>query len=779
MTDYSRFEDDIIVNSYHAQSPNRNGDVPLSINDSTIPNEDGENIDLRNHFDGRLDVIFSDGDRRIDVNQFWEMNYHEASIFLEEGENNEKFDSHPHEPEALPAYLLVHNDWYYGMDLATSLVLIVLAFAEYPATPPFKMPIALHSIIELFALAVIGLGLALKLRWMGWLTILKHKRTMLKCITLTIMIVEAFVVLIRQTSHFRVSRALRPIFLVDTHYLGGVRRFIRQILQSLPPIFDMLLLIFFFVTVYSVLGYYLFKSTTDVHNHFDTLFNSFVNMFVLLTTANFPDIMMPAYSKSKWYSLFFISYLCIVLYLLMNLMLAVVYETFTSIERDKFRKLLLHKRQACKNAFKLLLTKENPNQMEFAQFEGVMRYYAPKKGNRDLLVMFRYLNTSGTGSLTIEEFYGIYDAVMMTWQPQALDTPWYFTASPTVQRICQTANSIISWPYFDHIFYVLTTLNGIAMIERGMQSYPSLQTSVLAFSAGWDTCFFLACFTLEVALKTLGMGLERYFSSGWNLYDFVVTFGGLIAVISLRLFPDFVYVVVFRPLKLLRLFKLKKRYRDIIGTMAILSPLIKSAGCVMLVMYYFFAIIGMELFAGYDMRNCCNGTNIETYYKYTPDKSGYYYLNTFPNLAVSLVTLFELTVVNNWFVVMNGYATKVHAASRAYFVLFYLFTMVVLTIVVASVLEAFRFRIQYKKQTTKRDEEKLLHEEIELKWEDVMNYVKDFQALQKYRSDMFVGVGKISFLGSRPRNRQVLQRRMYRHEIEQWMQEAAAIDKRL
>jgi two pore calcium channel protein 1 len=42
------------------------------------------------------------------------------------------------------------------------------------------MPVALHSIIELFALVIIGLGLALKLRWMGWLTILKHKRTMLK-----------------------------------------------------------------------------------------------------------------------------------------------------------------------------------------------------------------------------------------------------------------------------------------------------------------------------------------------------------------------------------------------------------------------------------------------------------------------------------------------------------------------------------------------------------------------------------------------------------------------
>lgn len=50
-----------------------------------------------------------------------------------------------------------------------------------------------------------------------------------------------------------------------------------------------------------------------------------------------------------------------------------------------------------------------------------------------------------------------------------------------------------------------------------------------------------------------------------------------------------------------------------------------------------------------------------------------------------------------------------------------------------------------KKNTENRLlEEKLLHEEIELKWEDVMNYVKDFQALQKYRSDMFVGV--VSFV---------------------------------
>lgn len=42
------------------------------------------------------------------------------------------------------------------------------------------MPVFLHSLIELTALIIIGVELGMKLRWIGWLTILKHKRTMTK-----------------------------------------------------------------------------------------------------------------------------------------------------------------------------------------------------------------------------------------------------------------------------------------------------------------------------------------------------------------------------------------------------------------------------------------------------------------------------------------------------------------------------------------------------------------------------------------------------------------------
>lgn len=117
-------------------------------------------------------------------------------------------------------------------------------------------------------------------------TIYKHENyiftSFLQCITLVIMFLEAMTVLVRQSSHFRVTRALRPIFLVDTKCFGGVRRFIRQILLTLPPILDMLGLLLFFITLYTVLGYYMFS---EMNRNFSTLQDSFVSLFVLLTTA--------------------------------------------------------------------------------------------------------------------------------------------------------------------------------------------------------------------------------------------------------------------------------------------------------------------------------------------------------------------------------------------------------------------------------------------------------------------------------------------------------------
>ncbi|KAJ8711256.1 hypothetical protein PYW07_008498 [Mythimna separata] len=753
--------------------------------------------------------------------EHWEMNYHEAAIYLEEGLNNEKFDSHPSSPEELPAYLRVHNPWYHGLDLLASLVLILLAFTEDPAVPTFELPVWAHGTIELLALTVIGVELHLKLKWIGWGTILKHKRTMIKGITLLIMVLEAVVVLCRQSSHFRVTRALRPIFLVDTRHCGGVRRFIRQILQSLPPIIDMLGLLMFFVATYSLLGYYLFSEHVD-NGHFQTISDSFVSMFVLLTTANFPDVMMPSYAKSKWYAVFFILYIITVLYVLMNLMLAVVYETFTRIEREKCRALLLHRRRAARHAFRLLVSRRAPHAVRLRHFAGLMRHYAPHYSGLDVYLMFKQLNQSSSGGLSRSEFANLYEVFALRWAGQQSRAPWY-SQSP-LEPLGRAAAAAVRWPYFEYLIYALIIGNGVAMVLRVCEAAGDLQDSARLLCASWDTWLFLTLFLLEAALRMMASGLQVYLESGWNVFDLSVTLLALMGAVLLSIAPKLFIVVIFRPLRLMRLYKLKKRYRDVFGTLVLLSPLMSSAGCVMLVMYYFFAIIGMELFAGYDLRNCCVlsisyrdvfgtlvllsplmssagcvmlvmyyffaiigmelfagydlrnccvNTTVEDFYKYSLNSStalGYYYLNSFENLVTSGVTLFELTVVNNWFILMNAYATVAGQFSRIYFMVFYLFTMVVLTIVVASVLEAFRFRIQYKRSTSKRDEEKLLHEEVHTSWEEAQRLGANGDLADELRPNLPPGV-EVTFIGSRPRTKEVLQRRMYQTDIQKWLAE--------
>ncbi|KPI99014.1 Two pore calcium channel protein 1 [Papilio xuthus] len=683
--------------------------------------------------------------------EHWEMNYHEAAIYLEEGLNNEKFDSHPSSPEELPAYLRVHNPWYHGLDLLASLVLILLAFTEDPAVPAFELPVWAHGTIELLALTIIGVELHLKLKWIGWSTILKHKRTMIKGITLLIMVLEAVVVVCRQSSHFRVTRALRPIFLVDTRHCGGVRRFIRQILQSLPPILDML---------------------EHIDNgHFKTISDSFVSMFVLLTTANFPDVMMPSYAKSKWYAVFFILYIITVLYVLMNLMLAVVYETFTRIEREKCRALLLHRRVAARRAFRLLVSRRAPRAVRLRHFAGLIRHYAPHYSGLDVYLMFKQLNQSGSGGLSRAEFANVYEVFALRWAPQSGRAPWY--SASALEPLGRAAAAAVRWPYFEYLIYALIIGNGVSLVLRVCEAAGDLQDSARLLCASWDTWLFLTLFLVEACLRMMASGLAAYLESGWNVFDLSVTLLALMGAVLLSIAPKLFIVVIFRPLRLMRLYKLKKRYRDVFGTLVLLSPLMSSAGCVMLVMYYFFAIVGMELFAGYDLKNCCVNTTVEDFYKYSENSStalGYYYLNNFENILTSGVSLFELTVVNNWFILMNAYATVAGQFSRLYFMVFYLFTMVVLTIVVASVLEAFRFRIQYKRSTTKRDEEKLLHEEVHTNWEEAQRLGVSGDLADELRPFLPPGVD-VTFIGSRPRTKEVLQRRMYQADIQKWLSE--------
>lgn len=90
----------------------------------------------------------------------------------------------------------------------------------------------------------------------------------------------------------------------------------------------MVMFIVLFVFYFAWMGNRLFSGTIEGVESFATLNDSFFYMFVLLTTSNFPDIMLPAYGQQRRYSVFFIVYLMIGLFMLMNLLLAIFYAHY-------------------------------------------------------------------------------------------------------------------------------------------------------------------------------------------------------------------------------------------------------------------------------------------------------------------------------------------------------------------------------------------------------------------------------------------------------------------
>jgi hypothetical protein len=71
--------------------------------------------------------------------------------------------------------------------------------------------------------------------------------------------------------------------------------------------------------------------TGNCTDYFATLDNSGMQLFQLLTAANFPQIAIPAYECNPLSMLFFVAFIAIGIYLFLSLTLAVTYSTFKNL----------------------------------------------------------------------------------------------------------------------------------------------------------------------------------------------------------------------------------------------------------------------------------------------------------------------------------------------------------------------------------------------------------------------------------------------------------------
>lgn len=710
-------------------------------------------------------------------NNLWHSNYHEASIYIEEGLNNDKFENHPRKRATLAAnaattepcnhdvnqtsplvscvqeksfvkspsskhknsnyllggqyttietYILVHNRYFYQLDLAASVVLLLLALVEPPAIEGYELNPTIHAATEMFALGIIAIELLLKFRWMGPKRFFHHGRTVIKLLVLLTMNAEAIVIFLRHSMHARYSRALRPIFLIDNHYCHGIRRAIRQIFQSLPPILDMFTLALFFMFVFSIFGFYLFATN---NTYFSDMPATVGNLLILATTANLPDVMMPSYAVSRWSTIFFVLFIIVHLFLLTNLTMAAVYESFTRKEKEKFHKLLLHRRKACQKAFKLLVSRRQPERIQYRQFMGLMRYLNRKCSMFDAYLIFKALDTDKNGSISLEEFYQVYDFINLDWEIIYPEIRWYNDLDyvPSCFKfVLGLIKTVLRHKYFEWTIDILiATAAFLQFAEATAFDFALIPAQMAAINTGLpatsgapipvssdnviqetvkpdsiSTSIFICIFTVEAILRFLASGPREYWNNGWNRFDLLVLLVSISGLVTGYFgYTPFGWVIVLRVLRLMRLFEFKRRYRDIWQTLTyILLKRFVSMTCVVMILYYFFAIIGMELLGQYDLRNCCKNTPLEGQFKFDNSTDGAkYYLNDFGDIVASYLTLFSMSSNTFWLATMNAYAIVFESQwVRLFFGLYYLCSVIVMNIVIAFILESFLFRIHYR-----------------------------------------------------------------------------------
>lgn len=108
---------------------------------------------------------------------------------------------------------------------------------------------------------------------------------------------------------------------------------------------EILVLMVGYIFFFSWVGVRLFRGTIEGEKYFSTLAEGLWNLMVLLTTANFPDVMLPAYTANKAYCLFFMLYLSMGLFFMMNLILATFYSNYKNRVEEKIENFMEGRKQ--------------------------------------------------------------------------------------------------------------------------------------------------------------------------------------------------------------------------------------------------------------------------------------------------------------------------------------------------------------------------------------------------------------------------------------------------
>uniref|UniRef100_A0A8C3CHY5 Ion transport domain-containing protein n=1 Tax=Cairina moschata TaxID=8855 RepID=A0A8C3CHY5_CAIMO len=526
----------------------------------------------------------------------------------------------------------------------------------------------------------------------------------------------------------RLLRTLRPLRVISR--AQGLKLVVETLMSSLKPIGNIVVICCAFFIIFGILGVQLFKGkffvcqgedTRNITNksdcaeasykwvrhkyNFDNLGQALMSLFVLASKDGWVDIMydgldavgvdqQPVMNYNPWMLLYFISFLLIVAFFVLNMFVGVVVENFHKCRQHQ------EEEEAKRREEKRLRRLEKKRRSKEKQMADLML--------DDVLM-------ESTASAVQE----------------AQCKPYYSDYSRFRLLIHQMCTS----HYLD---LFITGVIGLNVITMAMEHYQ--QPKVLDEALKICNYIFTVIFVLESVFKLIAFGFRRFFQDRWNQLDLAIVLLSIMGITleeievnaSLPINPTIIRIMrVLRIARVLKLLKMAVGMRALLDTVMQALPQVGNLGLLFMLLFFIFAALGVELFGDLecDDTHPCEGLGRHA---------------TFRNFGMAFLTLFRVSTGDNWNGIMKDtlrdcdqestcYNTVI---SPIYFVSFVLTAQFVLVNVVIAVL------MKHLEESNKEaKEEAELEAELEME-------MKTISPGHRSPSDIFAWTGSVG--GERP-----------------------------
>ncbi|CAH0564653.1 unnamed protein product [Brassicogethes aeneus] len=376
---------------------------------------------------------------------------------------------------------------------------------------------------------------------------------------------------------FRLLRSLRPLRVINR--APGLKLVVQTLLSSLRPIGNIVLICCTFFIIFGILGVQLFKGTfyrcvgdnlTDINNkddceahrhlgytwenqkyNFDDLGQALMSLFVLSSRDGWVNIMyhgldavgidqQPIVNYSEWRLLYFIAFILLVGFFVLNMFVGVVVENFHRCREEQEKEERI--RRAAKRALQMEKRRRKMNEPPYYVNYGSWRLFIHK------IVTSKYFD------LAIALVIGLNVVTMATESYKMAEALEY------------------ALKIFNYFFTAVFILEGIMkLVALGVLLYVKDKWNVLD--------------VFIVILSVVGIVLEELKSN----------------IIPIN--PTVLRVMrVMRIARVLKLLKMAKGIRALLDTVMQALPQVGNLGLLFFLLFFIFAALGVELFGRLDCK---------------------------------------------------------------------------------------------------------------------------------------------------------------------------------